>query len=48
MALRITDDAMTLEIYYRVVATARFSEHAPAGGNGRVDRLDSPARLFTR
>ena len=34
MALRITGDAMTLEIDYRVVATARFSEHAAAGGNG--------------
>ena len=34
MAIRITDDAMTLEIDYRVVAAARFSEHAAADGNG--------------
>jgi hypothetical protein len=34
MALLITDDMMTLEIDNRVVATARFSEHAAADGNG--------------
>jgi hypothetical protein len=34
MALRITDDAMTLETGNCVVAAARFSEHAVAGGNG--------------
>jgi hypothetical protein len=30
MAIRITDDTMSLEIGDRVVATARFSEHATA------------------
>lgn len=34
MAIRITDDTMTLEIVDRVVATARFSEYAAADGNG--------------
>jgi hypothetical protein len=34
MAIRITDDTMTLESGSRVVATARFSKHAAADGNG--------------
>jgi hypothetical protein len=34
MAIRIMDDAMTLETGNCVVATARFSEHATADGNG--------------
>jgi len=34
MAIRITEDTMTLEVGDRVVATARFSEHAAADGNG--------------
>jgi hypothetical protein len=34
MALQITHDTMTLEIDNRVVATARFGEHAAADGNG--------------
>ena len=32
MAIRITDDTMTLRIGDRVVATARFREHAAADG----------------
>ena len=34
IVIRITGDAMTLEIGSLVVATARFSEHAAADGNG--------------
>jgi hypothetical protein len=34
MAIRITDGTMTLEIDDRVVATARFSQHAAADRNG--------------
>ena len=41
MAIRITDDTMTLGIGNRVVATARFSEHAAGRRQRRVDRLDS-------
>ena len=32
VAIRITDDTTTLEVDKRVVATARFSEHAAADG----------------
>jgi hypothetical protein len=45
MALRITHDAMTLETGNRVVATARFSEHAAADGNGAWIVSTYPARL---
>jgi hypothetical protein len=48
MAIRITDDTMTLEIGDRVVATARFSEHAAANGNGAWIASTHPGRLFTR
>ena len=48
MALRITDDTMTLEVGDRVVATARFSEHAAADGCGARIVSAVPARLFTR
>jgi hypothetical protein len=48
MAIRITDDMMTLEIGNRVVATARASEHAAADGNGAWIVSTHPARLFTR
>ena len=48
VAIRITDDMMTLEIGDRGVATARFSEHTVAEGKRRVACLDHPARLFTR
>ena len=34
MALRIMEDTMTLEICGRIVATARFSQHAAAHGSG--------------
>jgi hypothetical protein len=48
MAIRITDDAMTLEIDNPVVATARFRGHAAADGNGAWIVSTHPARLFTR
>ena len=48
MAIRITHDTMTLETGNRVVATARFSERATAGGNGAWIVSAYPARLFTR
>jgi hypothetical protein len=47
MTIRIVDDTMTLEIDNRVVAMARFSEHARRQQRC-VDRIHSPARLFTR
>jgi hypothetical protein len=48
MAVRITNDTMSLETGSRVVATARFSERAAADGNGAWIVLTHPARLFTR
>jgi hypothetical protein len=48
MAIRIYDDTMTLEIDDRVVATARFSQHAAADGNGAWIVSTHPARLFSR
>ncbi len=48
MALRITRDTMTLETGNRVVATARFREHAAADGNGACIISTHPARLFAR
>jgi hypothetical protein len=48
MAIRIMDDTMTLEIGDCVVATARFSEHAAADGNGAWIVSTHPARLFSR
>jgi hypothetical protein len=46
--MHITDDTMTLKIGGRVVATARFSEHAAANGNGAWIVSGHPTRLFTR
>jgi hypothetical protein len=40
--------AVTLEIVNRVVATARFSEHAAADGNGAWIVMTCHARLFDR
>jgi hypothetical protein len=45
MAIRITGAAMTLEIGSRVAATARFSEHATADGNGAWIVSTHPARF---
>jgi hypothetical protein len=47
VAVRIIDDTLTLEIGYRVVAAARFSEHAAADGNGAWIVSTCPARLLT-
>ena len=48
MAIHITGGTMTVETGGRVVATARFSEHAAAGGCGAWIVSTVPARLFTR
>ncbi len=48
MAIRVNDDAMTLEIDAPVVATARFSPHAAADGHGAWIVSTHPARLFSR
>jgi hypothetical protein len=48
MAIRIVDDTMTLETGGRIVATAWFSEHAAANGNGARTVSTHPARLFSR
>ena len=48
MPIRINANSMTVEIEDRVVATARFSEHAAANGNGAWIVSTHPARLFSR
>jgi len=48
MPIQITDDFMSLEIDGRVVATARFSQHAAADGHGAWIVSCRPARLFSR
>jgi 1,6-anhydro-N-acetylmuramate kinase len=48
MAARIDDDYMTAEHDGRVIATARRSAHAAAGGQGAWAVSDYPSRLFTR
>jgi len=48
MSVRINATSMTLEIDNRVVATARFNEHAAADGNGAWLVSAHPARLFSR
>jgi hypothetical protein len=48
MAVRINDESMTLEIEGRVVATARFSQHAATDGEGAWIVSTHTARLFTR
>jgi hypothetical protein len=47
MAIHITHDTMAVKIGDRVVATARFSEHAAADGNGAWIVSAHSARLFT-
>jgi hypothetical protein len=46
--LEITDEYMSLAIDGKVIATARFSQHAAADGNGAWIVSTYPARLFTR
>lgn len=48
MAIHITGDTMTQEIDNCVAATARFSQHAAADGNGAWIVSAHSARLFTR
>jgi hypothetical protein len=48
MAIRIIDTEMTLTIGEEIVATARFSKHAAADGNGAWIVSTHEARLFTR
>jgi len=46
MSVRINATSITLEIDDRVVATARFSQHAAADGNGAWIVSTHPARQF--
>ena len=48
MAARIDDDFMTAEYDGRVIATARYSVHAAADGQGAWIVSDWAGRLFTR
>ena len=48
MAARIDDDYMTAEFGGRVIATARYSSHAAADGQGAWVVSDWPGRLFSR
>jgi hypothetical protein len=48
MAARIDDDFMTAEYGGRVIATARYSAHAAADGQGAWIVSGHPRRLFTR
>jgi hypothetical protein len=48
MAIRIEDHFMCAEQDGRVIATARYSEHAVADGHGAWIVSVRPSRLFTR
>jgi hypothetical protein len=48
MGARIDDDTMTAEYGGLVIATARYSAHAAADGQGAWIVSDHPSRLFTR
>ena len=48
MAIEINEDFMTLTVGDHIVATARFSQHAAADGNGAWIVSTHPARLFSR
>ena len=48
MAARIEDAFMTAEHDGRVIATARYSSHAAADGQGAWVVSGWPGRLFTR
>ena len=48
MPTKINDDLMSLEIDGRVIATAKFREHAAADGHGAWIVSCHPGRLFTR
>jgi hypothetical protein len=46
--LEITDEYISLTTGGEVIATARFSQHAAADGNGAWIVSTHPARLFSR
>jgi hypothetical protein len=48
MGARIDDDFMTAEFDGRVIATARYSAHAAADGQGAWVVSGLPRRSFTR
>jgi hypothetical protein len=48
MSLRIENNSMSLEVDGRIVATARFSEHTAADGQGAWIVSDRSGRLFSR
>jgi hypothetical protein len=48
MAARTEDQLMTAEHGGRVIATARYSSHAAADGQGAWVVSDWPGRLFSR
>jgi hypothetical protein len=48
MSIKIDDHFMSLEIDGRVIATARFSQHAAADGHGAWIVSCHYGRLFTR
>jgi hypothetical protein len=48
MAARIDDDVMTAEYHGQVIATARYSPHTAADGQGAWVASGWPGRLFTR
>ena len=48
MAARIDDDYMTAEFGGNVIATARYSSHAAADGQGAWTVSGLPRRSFTR
>jgi hypothetical protein len=48
MTTRIDDDFMTAKFGGRMIATARYSSHAAADGQGAWIVSGLPRRLFTR
>ncbi len=48
MSTKINDDAMSLEIDGRVLATAELRDHAAANGHGAWTVSCYPGHLFTR
>jgi hypothetical protein len=48
MSLRIDNEHMELEVGGEIIATARLSQHAAAGGQGAWVVSDRSARLFGR
>ena len=48
MTTRIDDDFMTAKFGGRMIATARYSSHAAADGQGTWIVSDHPSRLFNR